>query len=120
MSEELLVTTVQSRSTGVKGRSLNGARTNHFVIDEPAYNGGPGEAATPAEVFLAGVSGCGVLLVESFAHKDGIALKGVQAWIEGIRTKANPERFRKVNLRLELAGVDQKQAEALVEKFKRR
>lgn len=120
MADDLLVTAVRSQSTGVKGRSLAGARTNHFVIDEPAYNGGPGEAATPAEVFLAGVSGCGVLLVESFAHKDGVPLKGVSARIEGIRTKVNPERFQRVNLWFELSGVDQKQAEALVEKFKGR
>ena len=75
MSDDLLVTQVSSRTTGEKGRSVSGARTNHFVIDEPAYNGGPGEAVTPAESFLAGVSACGVLLVESFAARDGVPLR---------------------------------------------
>jgi uncharacterized OsmC-like protein len=74
MSDDLLVTQVSSPE-GEKGRSMSGARTNHFVIDEPAYNGGPGEAVTPAESFLAGVSACGVLLVESFAARDGVPLR---------------------------------------------
>jgi uncharacterized OsmC-like protein len=120
MPDELLVTQVRSQSTGVEGRSLNSARTNHFVIDEPAYGGGPGEALTPAEAFLAGISACGVLLVESFARQEGLPVRHVDAHIDGIRTKADPATFRQVNLRFQLAGVDQSQAEHLVERFKGR
>jgi uncharacterized OsmC-like protein len=120
MAEELLVTRVSSRSIGVAGRSVSNARHNHFVVDEPAYGGGPGEAVTPAEAFLAGVSACGVLLVESFARQDGVALAGVEASIEGVRTKADPSQFQKVTLRFTLRGVDRARAEALVERFKGR
>ena len=120
MSDELLVTRVESQSSSVPGRSLNTARTNHFVIDEPAYAGGPGEAVTPAESFLAGVCACGVLLVESFASKEAIPLEGVQVSIEGIRTTSDPANFKQVDLRFELAGVNQQQAEQLVERFKGR
>jgi uncharacterized OsmC-like protein len=120
MSEELLVTRVRSQTVGIPGRSLATARQHHFVIDEPAYAGGPGEALTPAEVFLAGVSGCGVLLVESFARKDGIPLQKAEASIEGIRTADDPANFREVRLSFRLTGVTAQQGETLVEKFKAR
>ena len=118
--EELLLTNARSTSTGVKGRCVTSARTNHFVIDEPAFNGGPGEAITPGEVFLSGVIGCGVLLVESFAHKDGLPVRRVNGTIQGQRKKSNPADFIAVNLSFEIEGVSQKDAEALVEKFKGR
>ena len=120
MAEDLLVTRVVSQSSGVGGRSLNSARTNHFVIDEPSYGGGPGEATTPAEAFLAGVSACGVLLVETFAREEGFPLKRARVEIDGVRTKADPANFREIRLRFELSGVDAKQGERLVERYKGR
>jgi uncharacterized OsmC-like protein len=120
MPDELLVTAARSRLSGVPGRSLNSARTNHFIIDEPTYAGGPGEAPTPAESFLSGVSSCGVLLMESFARQEGLELEGVEASIEGIRLKGDPANFREVRLRFEIRGTDAKRAEALVERFKAR
>jgi uncharacterized OsmC-like protein len=120
MAEEFLLTQVRSRTVGEPGRSLNTARDQHFVIDEPAYNGGPGESVTPAEAFLAGVSACGVLLVESFAHRDGVLLQKVDASIEGIRLRSDPANFRKVSVRFELMGPTQQQAERLVEAYKAR
>lgn len=120
MSDELLVTQVRSRTTGEPGRSLATARDQHFVIDEPAYNGGPGEAITPAEVFLSGVSACGVLLVESFARRDGVALKHADATIEGVRRRDDPANFQYAKLRFELVGPSQAEAERLVEAYKAR
>lgn len=118
--DELLLTNARSTSTGLKGRCVASARTNHFVIDEPAFNGGPGEAVTPGEVFLSSVIGCGVLLVESFAHKDGLPLKKVSGTIQGRRKKSNPADFIGVDLAFEIEGVGQKDAETLVEKYKGR
>lgn len=121
MQDDLLITEVRSQTIpGVPGRSVNSARTHHFVIDEPVSAGGPGEELTPAEVFLAGVAGCGVLLVESFARKDGEPIKSAHARIEGVRKKENPSDFVQINLRFEIRGVDLKQAQGLVEKFKGR
>ncbi|HKA51438.1 MAG TPA: hypothetical protein VKK19_17800, partial [Candidatus Dormibacteraeota bacterium] len=71
MSDELLLTKVRSSTSGVPGRSLNQVRNHHFVIDEPAHGGGSGEEITPAESFLAGISACGVLLVERRAQETG-------------------------------------------------
>ncbi len=120
MPEELLVTSVLSQTIGVNGRCLNSARTNHFVIDEPKFNGGPGEELTPAEAFLAGISGCAVLLIESWARQDRLPLRKAEGRIEGVRTASNPADFTQVNFRIQLTGVDQKQAEALVERYKGR
>ena len=120
MADELLVTGVESRMSGVEGRSLNAARTNHFIVDEPAYNGGPGEAPTPAEVFLSGVSSCGVLLVDKFARQEGIVLSSVQCHVDGIRTTENPADFVEVKVDFVLKGVDENKGRALVEKFKGR
>ena len=118
MTEELVFTEVRSTSTGVKGRCITSARTNHWVVDEPVFHGGPGEEVTPGEVFLGGVIACGVLLVESFAAKDGAPVKSVKGAIKGVRKKADPSWFLEIQLRFEIAGVDAKTAEGLVERFK--
>jgi uncharacterized OsmC-like protein len=120
MSEELLLTSVHARNSGIAGRCIAGARNHHFVIDEPAYGGGPGEELTPAEVFLSGIAGCAALLVESFAHQSAYPLKRVSTKMQGIRAKSNPADFKQVNLSFELFGVDSKQADDLVDRFKAR
>ena len=53
---------VKARSTDTFGRVLCNARDQHLVVDGPVQNGCPGEALGPAELFLAGVAGCGVEL----------------------------------------------------------
>jgi uncharacterized OsmC-like protein len=114
MSEEQIVNEVVSYSTGTPGRSLNRARGHHFVIDEPARSGGAGEEVTPAEAFLAGVSACGVLLVESHAREVGVKLDRVEATIAGRRAASDPGRFRDVELRFRLTGPTREQATELV------
>ncbi len=47
---------VRSASTATFGRVLLSARDQHIVVDGPAQNGCPGEALTPAELFLGGVA----------------------------------------------------------------
>ena len=55
---------VRARSTDMFGRVLWSCRDQHFVADGPVQNGCPGEAVTPAELFLAGIAACGVELVQ--------------------------------------------------------
>src|SRR5438067_1805599 len=91
MNDELLINRVRSSTIpGMPGRSVNSARTNHFVVDEPPYAGGPGEAITPGEAFLAGIAACGVMLVEGAARSSGVPFARAEATIEGVRTRANP------------------------------
>jgi len=116
---------VDARSTDVFGRVLWSCRDQHFVADGPVQNGCPGEAVTPAELFLAGIAACGVELIQVLAKADGVPLGSVRASIDGWMDPENRVRddvnvFNGVSLRLELTGVDERQARELVEGFKRR
>ena len=59
---------VSARSTDTFGRVLWSCRDQHFVADGPVWNGCPGEAVTPGELFLAGVATCGVELLQVLAR----------------------------------------------------
>ena len=116
---------VDARSTDVFGRVLWSCRDQHFVADGPVHNGCPGEAVTPAELFLAGIASCGVELVQVIARKDDTPVGLVRARISGEIDPEHPVRddvtvFTSVRLELEVEGVDQEAAERLVEQFKRR
>jgi organic hydroperoxide reductase OsmC/OhrA len=116
---------VDARSTDVFGRVLWTCRDQHFVADGPVQNGCPGEAVTPAELFLAGVATCGVELLQVIARGRDVELGAVSARISGEIDRERPVRedvtvFTSVRLDLEVEGVGQAEAERLVEQFKRR
>ena len=116
---------VRARSTCTFGRVLWSCREQHFVADGPVHNGCPGEAVTPAELFLAGIASCGVELVEVFAREEGFPLDSVRVAIAGELDPANPVRpdvnvFNRVRLEFQLAGVTAEEGEHLVERFKGR
>src|SRR6266850_1547509 len=108
---------LRSGSSGVLGRSLNSARHQHFVLDSPS---GPNEAITNGEAFLAGISSCGVTLIEKHAHDTGVPLRSMEVVIEGIRSNAAPNRFQAIHVTFEMRGVDQVTAQALVETWRDR
>ena len=109
--DEIIADRVQSTTSGVAGRSLNRARTNHFVIDASA---GTPEAVTSIEAFLAGVSSCGVNIVDREARAQGLPLERAQVDIESRRAKSDTTVLAGVDMRFELVGVTQAQAEELV------
>jgi uncharacterized OsmC-like protein len=111
------IDTVRSYSTGTPGRALNSEPHKHLLLDSSS---GPNEALTNGEAFLAGVSSCGVTLIEKYALEQKVPVKGMQVAIEGIRSNAEPNRFQCVNVSFEIWGVTQKQAEELVEVWKSR
>ena len=116
---------VRARSTDTFGRVLWSCREQHFVADGPVHNGCPGEAVTPAELFLAGIASCGVELVVVFAREEGFPLDSVRVAIAGELDPANPVRpdvnvFNRVRLEFQLAGVTAEEGEHLVERFKGR
>src|SRR5712691_1055696 len=87
---------------------------------EPTHLGGPGEQVTPAEAFLAGVSACGVLLVQGRARDTGVRLDQVEATIEGIRHRSDTSVFQRVQIYFRLTGPSQSEAIDLVDHYKRR
>lgn len=117
--------TVQAQSTEMFGRVDCSARNHRFVVDGPVHNGCPGEAITPAELFLAGIAACGVELVQVIAKEQQIALQGVRVQVSGAVDRNNPVRqdvtvFNTVQIRFELAGVSSRDGSELVDRFKRR
>lgn len=121
---EVRAYTVHARSTDTFGRVLCTTRNHHFIVDGPVQNGCPGEAVTPAELFLASIAACGVELVQVIGREQQLAPQiGVE--IEGALDRANPVRkdvtvFNTVRLRFDLKGVTRAQGNDLIERFKGR
>jgi uncharacterized OsmC-like protein len=114
-----------ARSTDVFGRVLCSAREQHFVIDGPVWNGCPGEALTPGEAFLAGVAACGVELAQVIAREEGFEIGPVAVQIHGTVDRRNPVRedltvFNRVEMRFDVGGATEEQAQSLVEGVGRR
>jgi uncharacterized OsmC-like protein len=113
-TDDLLISRVRSYSSGTAGRALNQARTNHFVIDSSHDP----EAVSTVESFLAGVSACGVTLIERTAAERGLPLRRAECTIEGARLASQSNAFKEVSMHVELTGVSQEQAEGLLQAYK--
>ena len=116
---------VRARSTDVFGRVLCSARDHHFIVDGPIQNDCPGEAVTPAEVFLSAVAACGVELMHVIARDQGAPLQRVTVAIHGAVDRANQARadlttFNSVRINFTLWGVSEAQAASVVNGFKGR
>lgn len=115
----------QARSTDTFGRVQCAIRNHHFIVDGPVQNGCPGEAVTPAELFLASIAACGVELVQVLAKQGNLALRGVAVQITGLLDRAKPVRpdvtlLNSVGLNFQLTGVSAQQGADLIDQFKRR
>src|ERR1700680_2458736 len=117
-ADDLVINRVVSSSSPSLGRAPNQVRNHQLVIDEPTHLGGPGEQITPAEAFLAGVSACGVLLVQSRARDAGIRLEQVEVNIEAIRHRSDTSVFQRIDMLFRLAGPSETEANDLVEHYK--
>ena len=114
MSEQHLVNSVRSYSSGTPGRSLNTVGRHHFVIDSPTL----AEEITSSDAFLAGISSCGVNLVERVARETAVPVQRMEVAIEGVREERDPSTFARIALRFTLVGPSREQAEALVARYK--
>ena len=116
---------VQARSTDTFGRVLASCRDHHFIVDGPVQNGCPGEAVTPAELFLASVACCGVELIQVIARETATPLEKASVAVSGTIDRSQQPRpdvtvFNSVRVQFELQGPTDTQATALVAAFKRR
>ena len=118
-ADELIVNRVRSTSTATPGRSINQVRSHEFVIDEPTHLGGPGEEITPADAFLAGVSSCGVLLVQGRARQTNIPLERIEVGLEARRHPSDTSVFLGIDMAFRLTGPSREQAVELVEHYQR-
>jgi len=115
MPDDLKVDSVQSVNTDTLGRTLNSARANHFVIDSSS---GPAEAVTSGEAFLAGISSCGVNVVNGAARQRQVPLQHVEVDIDGVRSAQNTADFLRIDVRFRMDGPNAVQAEALVQHWR--
>ena len=126
MEERVRITRVRSYSSGTPGRALCNARNHHFVVDDYAYNGGPGEEIGAGEAFLSGISGCAVNMVEKLARDSQMPLKWMDVTVEATRDMdaapvyENLSVYNAIHMNFELTGLDDDQAQELVEIYKRR
>ena len=116
---------VRARSTDTHGRVMCSARNHYFIVDGPVQNGAPGEAVTPAELFLTGIAACGVELVQAIAKTEATPLQSIHVDISGTLNRSNPVRtdvsvFNAVHIHFHLTGVSAVQGTALIDRFKGR
>ena len=110
---------VRSVSSGTIGRAISTARGPELVLDSSSHP--HDDVLTNSEAFLAGISSCGVTLIEGYAAEQGIPVSRMSVEIEGVRTPATlPACFDRVSMRFEIAGVSQAQAEELLEVYRHR
>jgi uncharacterized OsmC-like protein len=112
------VDVIRSSSSGTLGRAVSEVRGQRLVLDSSSRP--QPDAFTNSEAFLAGISSCGVTLIEMHAAETRIPLKRIGVTIEGVRAAADPARFARVTMRFELAGVTPGQAEDLVATYRNR
>ena len=117
-ADDLVVNRVHSASTSTPGRAVNKVRNHELVIDEPTHLGGPGEQITPAEAFLAGVSACGVLLVQGRARDSGVRLEQVEVNVEATRHRSDTSVFQRIDMLFRLSGPSGAEAIDLVDWYK--
>ena len=112
------IDTIRSSSSGTIGRAQSVVRGQTLRLDSSARP--QPDALTNSEAFLAGVSSCGVTLIEGYAKEKGVPLRRMDVTIEGVRTAAEPNRFATVSMTFQLGGVTQQLAESLVEVYRQR
>lgn len=125
MSSDLRQYEVHARTTDTFGRVLCGCRTVHFVADGPIQNACPGEAITPAELFLSGVGACGIELLQVIAKEREVPLRTARVAITGTIDRSRPVRpdvslFNSVHLKFSLTGVTREQGAEIVGAFQAR
>jgi uncharacterized OsmC-like protein len=115
---DMKIDAVRSSTSGVVGRARSEARGHRIVLDSSSRP--QPDAFTNSEAFLAGVSSCGVTLIEMHAKETGVPMKSLDVTIEGARTNADPTRFAQVTMTFAFSGISQAQADELVATYRGR
>jgi uncharacterized OsmC-like protein len=106
---------VASKTTDVAGRTLNTARTNHWVIDSPS---GPNEAVTTGESFMSGIAACAVSLVEMHTVRNSLPFGTLHVTVDAIRTDESWPDFSQIDVHFTYTGVNDDQAASYTELWK--
>ena len=107
--------TVRSQTTDLPGRTLNHARTNHWIIDSPS---GPNESTTTGESFFSGMAACGVSLVELSAQRNNMPFGKLSVDIDAVRTEESMPEFAWIDVHFTYTGISDEDANKLTEVWK--
>ena len=108
---------ITSATIGLFGRYLLSAGKNHFVSDQRAAAGGPGEAITAGELLLSSLGSCALGLIQKTAAEQGVRLQGAGTEVSFRRYATDPTRYEWIRIAVNLSGVTASQAETLVGGF---
>jgi uncharacterized OsmC-like protein len=114
---DVKIETIRSVSSGTVGRAESRVRGARLRLDSSSRP--HDDVFTNSEAFLAGVSSCGVTLIEMHAQETGVPVTHLAVTIQGVRPTDVP-RFDRVTMTFEFDGVTQAQADALVETYRSR
>ena len=113
------IETIRSTSSGTVGRAHSFARGQQLVLDSSPHP--QDDAFTNSEAFLGAIASCGVTLIELYAQDQSIPLASMSVEIEGVRTPATlPACFDEISMQFGMTGIDQAQAEQLLEVYRHR
>ena len=108
------------------GRAIITARGNHFVVDSVPPLQGPNEELNPLDLLLGALSSCGSFVFERAAQEQEFPLSAVTTKVEadfdprGVKGEDVNPRIQAFRVNIEVSGIDQAQADKLVEAFKSR
>jgi uncharacterized OsmC-like protein len=111
------IVSISTTTIGQFGRFLVHAGKNHFVSDQRAGAGGPGEAVTAGELLLASLGTCSLGLIQKTAVENAIALKEASTEVAFKRHESDPTQYEWIRIAVRLAGVTKEQADTLVGGF---
>lgn len=111
------VVTISASTLDTFGRFLVSAGRSHFVSDQRAGAGGPGEAVTAGELLLASLGSCSLGLIQKTAVEHNIALKSAQAEVTFRRHESDPTQYAFIRIAVSLSGPSEAEGATLVEGF---
>lgn len=115
MAKEVKTSRATAETIGVPGRVMVTARERPILIDSSAGRSGKSpEAHTAGETFLASLIGCGAVIVAAAAQERRISYRKATFSAESGRFADNPSQYTYINIDVEIEGVTQPDAEALV------
>ena len=118
MTRELKQSRAMAETLGVPGRVAAGARGRLMLVDSSAGRSGvEPDALTAGELFLAALMGCGAVVVESAARKNGVQIEKAVFSATTSRYSDEPAKYTAIDIEVEVVGATQAEAEQLVKVY---
>lgn len=118
MAGELKQSRAVAETLGVPGRVTAGARGRLMLVDSSGGRSGvEPEALTAGELFLSALIGCGAVIVESAARKNGVKIEKAVFSATSSRYSDNLAKYTAIDIEVEVIGATQAEAESLVKVY---